>query len=118
VPKRIAGYKFTGAVNIETRVKEMIKDIKSFFLHHRDVYRQLSEDARIYPRGPETCSKPFCTCVVLLGLTNSFDRLKNVVEAAGQNKFFWDYHRDPNPDVLVKRIRKWFDKHPQSSRQN
>jgi hypothetical protein len=113
VPKGLKGYKFTDAVEVETEVKRMVKDVKEVFVPVVEMFTTKYAKAIDYIlANPGFVSKPFCTCVVLHGLTNSFSRLDERIIKVKENKYFWDYHRSQSPDVLVKRIRKWFDKYP------
>lgn len=111
IPKRLAGYKFKTQTKIEPLAKKMVNDIDKYLLPIVKIFTVKYPKALDFVlANPRFFEKPFCTTIVLLGLTGSFGRLEEITGKVKKNQFFADYHRNPKPDALVGRIRKWFRK--------
>lgn len=112
VPGESGVHAFRASVDVEAVVTRMINDVLRFFVPIVEQFTGKYEEAVdfILSHDGAYVRKPFCMCVILLGLADAFDRLGKVIAHAEKSEGFWDFHRSKNYESIVQRIQKWFKK--------
>jgi hypothetical protein len=116
---RTGVYKFRTSTDVEAPVKKLTADIRKYYLPVVHAFTGQYERAVdfIVSTDGKHVRKPFCMCVILLGLAGSLDRVDEVVARARKSEGFWDFHKAADHASVVRRIEQWLAKRGQPAAQ-
>lgn len=115
-PAGLGFYEFRTSTDVEALMKKIMKGVRQVLVPIIEQFTGKYGEAVdfILAHNGAPVRRPFAMCLILLGLSNTWDRLDEVVDHAKKTEGFWDYHQSPDQGKsLIKKVRTWFEKNKQ-----